>query len=170
MIEKSEKSAIPFSQLKMRRHSGPPLALTLDETSGLRQSRGMYQSVTHAIQVTVLPEFVADQSDPDERRFVWAYTIEIANLGRHTVQLVERYWQITDAAGRLEEVRGPGVIGEQPILNPGDSFRYTSGCHLTTPSGIMAGNYTMVDEAGRRFTIEIPAFSLDSPHGRRVLN
>jgi ApaG protein len=130
----------------------------------------MYKAITHGIQVTVLPEFLADQSDSDENRFVWSYTIEIANLGAITAQLISRHWIITDANGQREEVRGPGVVGEQPILRPGDAFRYTSGCPLTTPSGIMVGSYRMVDENGRSFEIEIPAFSLDSPFARKVLN
>jgi ApaG protein len=130
----------------------------------------MYKAITHDIQVTVLPEFLADQSDPGESRFVWSYTIEIANLGSVTAQLISRHWIITDANGQREEVRGPGVVGEQPILRPGDAFRYTSGCPLTTPSGIMVGSYRMVDENGRAFEIEIPPFSLDSPFARKVLN
>ena len=130
----------------------------------------MYTAVTEAIQVTVLPEFQPDRSDPDLRRYFWAYTIEIANLGTRTVQLVARHWIITDAEGRTEEVKGLGVVGEQPLLNPGESFRYTSGCPLTTPSGIMAGTYRMVDETGTSFEIAIPTFSLDSPEGSRRLN
>lgn len=130
----------------------------------------MYKAVTHNIQVTVLPEFLPDRSEPDEGRFFWAYTIEIANLGDSTVQLKSRHWRITDARGHTEEVRGVGVVGEQPIISPGDSFRYTSGCPLTTPSGIMAGSYRMASETGEVFDVEIPAFSLDSPHAKRVLN
>jgi ApaG protein len=130
----------------------------------------MYTAVTRDIQVTVLPEFVVERSDPEAGRFFWAYTIEIANLGRGTVQLVSRHWLITDGNGHREDVRGPGVVGEQPILNPGDTFRYTSGCPLTTPSGIMEGTYRMVDESGGSFDIEIPMFSLDSPFATRTLN
>ena len=130
----------------------------------------MYKAVTHEIQVTVLPAYLADQSDPGENRYVWSYTIEVANLGALTVQLVSRHWIITDGEGRREEVKGPGVVGEQPILRPGDAFRYTSGCPLTTPSGIMAGTFRMVDENGRPFDVEVPAFSLDSPFARKVLN
>jgi ApaG protein len=130
----------------------------------------MYKAVTHDIQVTVLPSYLADQSEPGENRYVWSYTIEIANLGVVSAQLVSRHWIITDGEGRREEVKGPGVVGEQPILRPGDAFRYTSGCPLTTPSGIMAGSYRMVDENGHSFDVEIPAFSLDSPFSRKVLN
>jgi ApaG protein len=130
----------------------------------------MYTAVTHDIQVTVFPEFLPDRSEPGQNRFFWAYTIEIANQSRLRVQLISRYWQITDANGRVEEVRGLGVVGEQPILKPGESFRYTSGCPLQTASGIMTGIYSLVDETERSFDVEIPAFSLDSPHARRVLN
>jgi ApaG protein len=130
----------------------------------------MYKAVTQDIQVTVMPSYLADQSDPDENSYVWSYTIEIANLGEVSAQLVSRHWIITDGEGRREEVKGPGVVGEQPILRPGDAFRYTSGCPLTTPSGIMAGTYRMVDENGRSFDVDIPAFSLDSPFSRKVLN
>ncbi len=130
----------------------------------------MYKAITHDIQVTVLPNFLAEQSEPSQNRFVWSYTIEIANFGATTAQLMSRHWIITDAEGRREEVKGPGVVGEQPILRPGDAFRYTSGCPLTTPSGIMVGTYRMVDENGRAFDVEIPAFSLDSPFSRKVLN
>ena len=130
----------------------------------------MYTAVTHDIQVTVLPEFLPDRSEPKQSRYFWAYTIEISNQGRLRVQLISRYWQITDADGRVEEVRGLGVVGEQPVLKPGETFRYTSGCPLSTASGIMTGTYSMVDDAEHTFEIEIPAFSLDSPHAKRVLN
>jgi ApaG protein len=130
----------------------------------------MYSRVTNDIQITVMPEFVPERSDADEATFFWAYTVEIANCGALTVQLTARHWKITDANGRLEEVRGPGVVGEQPVLKPGERFRYTSGCPLTTPSGIMMGSYRMVNEKGDIFDAEIPAFSLDSPYIARVLN
>lgn len=130
----------------------------------------MYTAVTREIQVTVMPQFVAERSDPDEGRFFWVYTIEITNLGREAVQLTARHWLITDGAGLVEEVRGPGVVGEQPVIQPGESFRYTSGCPLSTPSGIMVGSYRMVDPSGAGFDAEIPAFSLDSPFAQRTLN
>ena len=130
----------------------------------------MYSSVTRDIRVTVEPKFLADRSEPDEGRYFWIYTIEIANGGETTVQLTHRHWKITDANGRLEEVQGPGVVGEQPTLEPGHSFRYTSGCPLTTPSGIMSGAYRMRAAGGEVFDIAIPAFSLDSPYAKRVLN
>jgi ApaG protein len=130
----------------------------------------MYVAVTEDILVTVIPEFVPDRSDPAAERWFWAYTVEISNRGQRTVQLVSRHWRITDGHGRVEEVRGAGVVGEQPILQPGESFRYTSGCPLTTPSGIMVGSFRMVDEDGVALDVAIPAFSLDTPSNRRVLN
>ena len=130
----------------------------------------MYTAVSHKIKVTVRPKYLEEQSEPDESRYFWSYTIEIANVGDRIVQLTHRHWQITDANGRREEVRGPGVVGEQPKLKPGDAFSYTSGCPLKTPSGIMVGTYRMVDESGEAFDVAIPAFSLDSPHAKRMLN
>ena len=130
----------------------------------------MYSSITQDIQITVEPEFVPERSDAAQATFFWAYTVEIANQSAHTVQLTARHWKITDANGRLEEVKGPGVVGEQPVLKPGESFRYTSGCPLTTPSGIMTGSYRMVAENGEIFEAEIPVFSLDSPYEARVLH
>jgi ApaG protein len=113
---------------------------------------------------------MADRSEPDSGRWFWGYTINIRNKSARTVQLMHRHWRITDGNGRLEEVKGPGVVGEQPIIPPGELFSYTSGCPLPTPSGIMAGSYRFVDEAGEGFDVAIPAFSLDSPQARRVLN
>jgi ApaG protein len=130
----------------------------------------MYMAVTHQVKVTVEATFEPDRSDPSESHYFWRYDIEIANLGDSPVTLMERYWQITDADGRQQEVRGPGVVGEQPTIQPGDAFRYASGCPLATPSGVMFGHYRMVGEDGKSFEVEIPAFSLDSPHGRRALN
>lgn len=130
----------------------------------------MYVAVTRNIQISVFPEFSAERSDPEAGQYVWTYTIEIANMGQDTVQLMSRHWRITDAHGQVQEVRGPGVVGEQPIISPEGSFRYTSACPLGTPSGIMAGFYRMVTEDGVAFDAEVPAFSLDSPHMRRVVN
>jgi ApaG protein len=134
----------------------------------------MYETTTAAISVTVRPVFLDDQSSPSKSHYVWAYQVRIENRGGDTVQLVSRYWHITDAKGRVQEVRGPGVVGEQPVLAPGQSFEYTSGTPLTTPSGIMVGRYEMVrqtgKDAGEHFEIDIPAFSLDSPHQPVQLN
>jgi ApaG protein len=130
----------------------------------------MYSNITQNIHITVETEFVPDRSDVDQATFFWAYTVEIANQSPHTVQLTARHWKITDANGRLEEVKGPGVVGEQPVLKPGESFRYTSGCPLTTPSGFMTGSYQMVTDGGAVFEAVIPVFSLDSPYAARVLH
>ena len=130
----------------------------------------MYQATTRAIQVTVEPTFVDSESSPEEGQYFWAYRIEIANLGKEVVQLRSRHWRITDANGRTEEVRGAGVIGKQPVLKPGEKFSYTSGCPLSTASGIMVGTYQMQNDKGETFSIDIPAFSLDLPGGRKTLN
>ena len=130
----------------------------------------MYRAITRHIQVTVAPRYLEGESKPDEDRYFWAYTIEIVNMGPQTVQLQARHWEITDEKGRRQDVQGAGVVGEQPVLQPGESFQYTSGCPLETPSGMMVGTYQMVSAEGERFDVDIPAFSLDSPHGRRVVN
>lgn len=130
----------------------------------------MYEAITQKIRVRVTPEYVPDQSEPEDDYFFWAYNVEITNLGKETVQLKSRHWRITDANGRTEEVRGPGVVGEQPVLGPGQSFAYSSGCPLKTPQGLMVGNYQMAGEGGRMIDVAIPAFSLDSPFSRPVLN
>ena len=130
----------------------------------------MYEAVTNKIRVRVTPEYMADQSEPEDSYYFWSYKVEITNLGSATVQLKTRHWRITDASGRTEEVRGPGVIGEQPLLEPGQSFTYSSGCPLKTPQGLMVGSYQMVDGDGRMLDISIPAFSLDSPYSRPTLN
>ena len=130
----------------------------------------MYRSTTRNIEVEVEPFYLPDRPDPDESRYVWGYRVTIANNSDALIQLLARYWRITDAAGRVEEVRGPGVVGEQPELNPGDSFQYTSGCPLRTPSGFMVGRYTVRNGEGEFFDIDIPAFSLDLPDSARSLN
>jgi ApaG protein len=129
-----------------------------------------YSAVTRGIRVSVLPQYLPEESDPDEGRYFWAYTIDIENEGRETVRLRTRIWKITNEAGKVEEVRGPGVVGQTPILKPGEQFRYTSGCPLSTPSGIMVGSFQMTNEDGEVFDVAVPAFSLDSPDGRRVVN
>ena len=130
----------------------------------------MYTATTRNITVRLQPQFLAEQSDPVSDQYVWLYTINIENGGTEAVQLLNRHWIITNAVGHVEEVQGPGVIGEQPVLQPGDSFQYTSGCPLRTPSGMMVGTYEMVGPGDERFDIDIPAFSLDSPHQARQLN
>lgn len=130
----------------------------------------MYTQTTHNIKITVRPTYLPQESSPAENNFVWAYHVRIENQGDGTVQLRGRHWIITDALGHVREVEGSGVVGEQPVLNPGDAFEYTSGTPLPTPSGIMAGTYEMENRMGERFLVEIPAFSLDSPHQERRLN
>lgn len=123
----------------------------------------MYTAITREIAVSVHPQYLREQSEPDEHRYVWAYTIQIENHGAETVQLISRHWRITDQLGRTQEVRGEGVVGEQPVLHPGEAFEYTSGVPLCTPSGIMAGSYRMTTGDDEAFDVEVPAFSLDSP-------
>ena len=129
-----------------------------------------YEAETEGVLVRVRPSYLAGQSDPDGGRWVWAYQVEIVNLTTTTVQLMARRWVITDGQGRVEEVRGAGVVGEQPVIQPGDSYSYASGCPLGTPTGSMVGGYYMTGPSGRSFEAAIPAFSLDVPGERRVLN
>ncbi len=124
----------------------------------------MYRATTRTIQVTVESFYLEEQSTPSDDHYVWAYRIHIENQGPEVVQLLNRHWHITDANGHAQEVEGPGVVGEQPVLKPGESFEYTSGTPLSTPSGIMFGTYEMVTSTGELFDVEIPAFSLDSPY------
>jgi ApaG protein len=130
----------------------------------------MYSETTRSIRVTVEPIYLEEQSSPTESRYVWAYHVRIDNLGAERVQLRSRHWRITDGLGRMQEVRGPGVVGEQPVIEPGEHYEYTSGTPLGTPSGIMVGSYQMETADGRRFNVAIPAFSLDSPHQPIQLN
>ena len=123
----------------------------------------IYEATTRDIRVRVRAEYQDEQSTPDEGYYFWTYTVEIANEGEETVQLKSRIWRITNALGKTEEVRGPGVVGQTPKIPPGQEFTYTSGCPLSTPSGIMVGSYQMEDEDGQMFDVAIPAFSLDSP-------
>ncbi|MFQ5955046.1 MAG: Co2+/Mg2+ efflux protein ApaG [Kiloniellales bacterium] len=124
----------------------------------------MYAKTTRDITVSVTPFYLEEQSSPPDNHFVWAYQVRIENNGDETVQLRTRYWRITDSQGRVQEVRGAGVVGEQPVLRPGETFEYTSGTPLPTPSGIMVGSYQVQLDDGMLFDIAIPAFSLDSPH------
>ena len=129
-----------------------------------------YETVTRGIRIRVQPDYDEDQSSPDEGYYFWTYTIDILNESDDTVQLRTRSWRITDAQGKTEEVRGPGVVGQTPIIPPGQSFTYTSGCPLATSSGIMSGSYQMEGDDGDVFDVEIPAFSLDSPFTVRSVN
>lgn len=131
---------------------------------------GSYQQTTDEITVSVESFYLDDQSEPEEHHYVWAYRVRIENNGEETVQILSRHWHITDSMGNMQEVQGDGVVGEQPILAPGDFFEYTSGTPLSTPSGIMVGTYDVKSNQGRRFAIGIPAFSLDSPHQAVQIN
>lgn len=130
----------------------------------------MYSEVTRAISVSVDPFFVEEQSEPADGRWVFGYRVVIENTGKEPVQLMSRYWRIVDGRGQLHEVRGDGVVGEQPMLEPGERFEYTSGTPLATPTGIMAGTYQMLGADGLWFDVEIPAFSLDAPGSRGTVN
>jgi len=130
----------------------------------------MYCEETNSIKISVDPIYMEDQSEPENFHFVWAYHVCIENKGANTVQLLTRHWHITDSNGRVHEVRGEGVVGEQPVLGPGESFEYTSGTPLGTPSGFMVGSYQMIDNAGMSFDVSVPAFSLDSPHDFNLVN
>ena len=130
----------------------------------------MYRALTRDIEVVVEPFYLEEQSDPDDDRYVWGYRIVISNNSPVAVRLVNRYWHITDQNGQVDEVTGPGVVGEQPRLGPGDTYEYSSGCPLDTPSGMMFGHYQMLSDTGEMFDVAIPAFSLDSPGLQRTLN
>jgi ApaG protein len=136
----------------------------------LERTPRMYRAVTRQIEVTVEPNFLPGRSSVENRQYFWSYTIVITNTGAETAQLQTRHWIITDATGHQENVRGEGVVGEQPVLAPGERYEYTSGVELPTASGFMTGRYQMVNESGERFEIDVPTFSLDSPDGKRVLN
>lgn len=137
--------------------------------SGSRENTGpTYEEVTQNIRVAVYTHYLDEQSDPDEGRYVWAYQITISNEGNESVQLLNRYWHITDSNGEIKEVRGEGVVGERPVIEPGEVYRYTSGTPLNSPSGFMVGSYEMINDAGDSFDIAIPTFSLDIPQDRIV--
>ncbi|MEL6362757.1 MAG: Co2+/Mg2+ efflux protein ApaG [Pseudomonadota bacterium] len=130
----------------------------------------MYEQTTRGIRVKVDPHYLEDESSPEDSRFVWAYTVRIENGSEDVVRLRGRRWLITDALGLTEEVVGDGVVGEQPVIRPGEGFEYTSGAPLGTPSGMMVGQYEMETSGGETFDVEIPAFSLDSPHEYRQIH
>lgn len=131
----------------------------------------MYEQETAGLLVRVEPQFLPEESAPAENRYVWAYTIEIENRSAPTVQLMSRSWRITDENGFTQEVEGPGVIGQQPVLETGQSFRYTSAAPLAAPSGVMMGAYSMRPlDGGANFDIAVPLFALESPHHSRLAN
>jgi len=129
-----------------------------------------YELETRRIRVSVRPSYLVDQSDPEDDRYVWSYTVTIENKGPEPVQLLSRYWNIIDGQGRIQEVRGAGVVGAQPVIAPGESFQYTSGCPLETASGTMSGRYQMMSASGESFEAEIPPFLLESPYERRQIH
>jgi ApaG protein len=122
------------------------------------------EAVTHGIRVHVTSQYSPERSQPSKNQWFFLYTIEISNEGTDTVQLATRHWIITDATGHVEEVKGPGVVGQQPVLAPGEAFEYTSGCPLTTPFGMMQGTYQMVNQHGEQFDVEIAQFQLSEPY------
>jgi len=130
----------------------------------------LYRAITRGIAVSVVPTYLEAQSSPGNSQYFWAYRVIIENLGKETVQLRSRHWMITNARGEFTEVKGAGVVGDQPVLKPGESYEYTSGAPLDTTSGMMGGAYQMETEGGERFDIEIPTFSLDSPNQSARLN
>ena len=130
----------------------------------------MYTKTTKSINITVNPCYLEEQSEPEEHHYVWAYQVTINNLGQETVQLKNRYWKIIDSNGTKLEIKGEGVVGEQPVLEPGEKYEYTSGTPLSTPSGFMEGYYEMETKNGKKFDATIPLFSLDSPHVSNKLN
>lgn len=129
-----------------------------------------FERRTHDVIVRVESDYLDDQSSPADSRFIWAYTVEIENQTDHDLTVVERRWKIADSRGQVQNVCGAGVVGEQPVVRPGETFRYTSGAPLSAPSGMMLGNYSMQTPEGDRFDVDIPPFLLDSPHEGLVLN
>jgi ApaG protein len=130
----------------------------------------MYNSITCDISVSVLPVYIDERSKPEDGRYFWAYRVVVENRSNESIQLLSRYWHITDGNGLVEEVSGAGVVGEQPVLKPGESYEYTSGCPLDTPSGIMVGHYMMKKQDGVTVKVAIPAFSLDLPDNHPTYN
>jgi ApaG protein len=142
----------------------------LQAAAGTVDNQPMYERVTKGVRVAVQPAYLEDQSDPDEGQYLWSYTVTIENNGAEPVQLISRFWHITDGMGNVKEVRGPGVVGAQPLIPPGQSFQYTSGCPLPTSSGHMVGTYLMKSASGEDFEAEIPPFILESPYERRQVH
>jgi ApaG protein len=133
-------------------------------------SKHRYEEITRDIKIAVEPDFLEDQSEPDENRYLWSYRVTIENKSKSAVQLLSRYWRITDARGRIREIRGEGVIGEQPVIAPGRAYEYTSGAPLETASGFMTGTYHMRASTGESFEVGIPMFALESPYEPRRMH
>jgi len=138
----------------------------LPPTAWIVHHEGMFNSeaVTRGVRIHVTSEYAPEKSQPSKNEWFFLYTITISNEGPETVQLLTRHWVITDGTGHVDEVRGPGVVGKQPILRPGESFEYTSGCPLTTPFGVMEGTYQMITENGDRFDAKVAPFTLSEPY------
>lgn len=134
------------------------------------QQNPFYTSTTNNVTVSVFPIYLDSQSTPEENHYLWAYHVSIKNNGENPIQLRMRHWEIIDGFGRTQIVDGGGVVGEQPIILPGETYEYTSGTPLATPSGVMVGEYQMEKPDGERFIVSIPAFSLDSPYQSIILN
>ncbi len=141
-----------------------------DKVDFMKISEDSYEAITQGVRVSVQPIYLEDESDPEDGRYFWAYQVQIENLSAEPLQLKSRYWRITDSLGHTEEVQGEGVVGEQPVIEPGFVFEYTSGAPLNTASGFMGGHYSMHKNDGTSFEVEIPAFSLDSPYDSHTLN
>jgi ApaG protein len=141
-----------------------------EQASQGRKKGISYEAETQGVVVRVKPAFLDEESSPEENRYIWAYHVEIENRGKRTLQLMTRHWHITDREGRVQEVNGSGVVGQNPVLKPGGRFEYTSGCPLNAPSGMMQGTYSMEDETGAMLEARIPLFALDSPYDRRAPN
>ncbi len=129
-----------------------------------------FEQTTEGIRVLVASAYIDEQSDPDENRYVWAYQVRVENLGKQPVQLLTRRWRITDGSGRAHEVIGDGVVGDKPVLGPGDHYEYSSGTPLRTSTGFMTGIFQMIDGSGRRFAVEVPTFSLDGPESPQAVH
>jgi ApaG protein len=129
-----------------------------------------YEAETDGVIVRVSPRFLEDESSPEDNRFMWAYHVEIENRGERRLRLLTRHWRITDRDGRVQEVNGSGVVGQNPELSPGEKFEYTSGAPLSAPSGLMVGSYRLTDEHGETLDARIPMFALDSPYDERRAN
>lgn len=129
-----------------------------------------YSTITHHVKVSATPEYIAEESSPKNNQFVWNYHIHIENLGDEQVQLINRHWIIINAIGQIQEVKGQGVVGVQPTLNPNEGFEYSSNTQLNTPTGLMMGKYEMVTEGGATIEVDIPPFSLDTPESKHLRN
>lgn len=141
-----------------------------DNQAHINGLASLYEQRTADVIVRVEPEFLAEQSNPRDSRYIWAYTVEIDNQSGRDLTVTDRFWQIADSSGQVQEVRGAGVVGETPIVKSGETFRYTSGAPLTAPSGMMRGSYTMQTETGESFDIAVPTFLLDSPYEGHSFN